>query len=303
MQISRLFEIVYILLDKRTTTAKELAEHFEVSTRTIFRDIDALSSAGIPVYSRQGKGGGLSLLDNFVLNKSLLSEHEQNEILIALQSLTATEYPDIKIVLSKLSSMFNKDKSNWIEVDFSPWGSNISEKEKFNTLKSAIINSWIITFEYYNSSGVKSSRIVEPAKLTFKDKSWYLQGFCLTIKKYRTFKINRIIGIQVTGDNFIQKFTDELSIDIKEEPSMLIDIQLKISSEGAYRVYDEFDERDVVGCEDGSFMIATSIPKGDWLYHYILSFGTAIEVIEPESLRNIILVKLETMINNIKPKS
>ena len=63
-----------------------------------------------------------------------------------------------------------------------------------------------------------------------------------------------------------------------------------------FRVYDEFDERDVVRCEDGSFMIATSIPKGDWLYHYILSFGTAIEVIEPESLRNIILAKLEMMI-------
>ncbi|MBU3110021.1 helix-turn-helix transcriptional regulator [Clostridium lacusfryxellense] len=122
MQINRLFGIIYILLDRKVVTAKELAKHFEVSSRTIYRDVDTLSSAGIPIYATQGKNGGITLLENFVLNKSVLSENEQNEILVALQSLTATGYPSIDITLSKLSSLFKKGDNNWIEVDFTNWG-------------------------------------------------------------------------------------------------------------------------------------------------------------------------------------
>lgn len=108
MQISRLFQIIYILLEKKSVTAGELAEHFEVSVRTIYRDIDALSQAGIPIYASQGKGGGISLLDNFVLDKSLITEKEQDEILLALQSLSAVQYPELDNVLSKLNSLFKK---------------------------------------------------------------------------------------------------------------------------------------------------------------------------------------------------
>lgn len=301
MQINRLFEIIYMLLDKKITTAKELADHFEVSTRTIYRDVETLSSAGIPIYASQGKGGGISLLDEFILNKSLLLENEQNEILIALQSLTVTEYPDIDIVLSKLSSLFKKNKSNWIEVDFSPWGSTKNQKEKFNHLKQAIIISQIITFEYFNSSGIKSSRRVEPVKLIFKDKSWYLQGFCLSIEKYRIFKVGRMVNIQLTGEFYIQRFQEHLPPDAPEDQSiMLTNIQMKISPQGAYRVYDEFDESDVVKMADGSFVITTSMPEGEWLYNYLLSFGTAMEVIKPQRVRDIVIARLEEMIEKYK---
>ncbi|MDF2634362.1 MAG: YafY family transcriptional regulator [Pelosinus sp.] len=302
LQISRLFEIVYMLLGKRITTAKELAEHFEVSTRTIYRDIDKLSSAGIPIYASQGKGGGISLLEDFIFNKSLLSEREQNEILIALQSLTVTDYPDIDLVLTKLSTLFKKDKSNWIEVDFSPWGSTRNQKEKFNILKNAIINRQVITFEYFNSSGIKSTRRVEPVKLIFKDKSWYLQGFCLSIEKYRTFKMGRMVNVKVTEEFYLQRSLDDFPIDTQEE-HMLIDIQLKISSQGAYRVYDEFEESDVVKSEDGSFTVTTSIPEGEWLFSYLLSFGTAVEIVEPKSLRSEFETRLEMMLKKYNTKS
>ena len=178
MQISRLFEIVYILLDKKAVTARELAEHFEVSVRTIYRDIDALSSAGVPVYANQGKGGGITLLDDFVLNKSVLSEQEQNDILVALQNLSATRYPNIDFVLSRLSSLFKKKDLSWIEVDFSPWGSDEKHKKNFDLLKMAIVSNRVITFDYFNTSGVKSSRRAEPVKLIFKDRAWYLIAYC-----------------------------------------------------------------------------------------------------------------------------
>ena len=124
MQINRLFEIIYILLNKKLITATELAEHFEVSVRTIYRDIDTLSSAGIPIYAVQGKGGGISLLDDYILDKSLLSEKEQHEILYALHSLSGAKAPESDDVLERLNHLVNKNKTSWIEVDFSPWGSD-----------------------------------------------------------------------------------------------------------------------------------------------------------------------------------
>lgn len=303
MQINRLFEIVYILLDKKAITAKELAERFEVSVRTIYRDIDTLSSAGIPIYASQGKGGGISLLDDYILNKSVLSENEQNEILFALQSLTVTQNPETDKVLSKLSSLFNKNKINWIEVDFSPWGSGKNQKCQFNVLKNAILNHQIIEFEYINSSGEKSSRKVEPIKFIFKVNAWYLQGFCLSKKAYRTFKISRMLDVQITQEIFVERSPDEIPEDTHEKKSTKrIDVQLKISPLGAYRVYDEFDEKENVKNQDGSFTVTTSLPESEWLYNYILSFGANAEVLAPQNIREVIQNKLEEIIEKYKNK-
>jgi len=301
MQINRLFEIVYILLNKKTITAKELAEHFEVSIRTIYRDIDKLTSANIPIYTSQGKGGGITLLDDYILNKSVLSENEQNEILFALQSLTATQYPESDNIRSKLSSLFNKNKINWIEVDFSSWGNGKNRKEQFNILKSAIISHRVITFEYFNSLGEKSIRRVEPIKLLFKSKSWYLQGFCLLKKADRTFKITRMSDVQITEDSFIKKPPTELSKDTQDQEFVKsVDLRLKIAPAGAYRVLDDFNENEVIKNEDGYFIVSTSLPGGEWLLNYILSFGLVAEVLEPKSMRKIIQKNLEEMIKQYK---
>ncbi|MFV0392850.1 MAG: helix-turn-helix transcriptional regulator, partial [Coprobacillaceae bacterium] len=142
MQESRLFKIIYYLLDKEVVTAPELAEKFEVSTRTIYRDIDVISSAGVPIYTTQGRNGGIRLLDNYVLDKSLLSKTEKDEILIGLQSLSAVQYLDTNDVLTKLGGFF-KTNPNWIEVDFTRWGSlKETEKDTFNILKRSIIEKY-----------------------------------------------------------------------------------------------------------------------------------------------------------------
>jgi predicted DNA-binding transcriptional regulator YafY len=297
MQMNRLFEIVYILLNKKKTTAKELAERFEVSVRTIYRDIDMLSSAGIPVYASQGKGGGISLLEDYVLNKSVLSEDEQNEILFALQRLTVTQNPETDKVLSKLSSLFNKSKTNWIEVDLSPWGSDKNKTCEFTILKNAILNHQIIEFTYFNTSGEKSSRKVEPIKLIFKVHAWYLQGFCLAKNEYRTFKISRMSNLEITQEFFTDRMPEGLSVDENEQNSQKwINIQVKIAPQGAYRVFDEFDENEITRNQDGSFTVATSLPENEWLFHYILSFGTDIEVLSPQNIREMIQGKLDEII-------
>ncbi|ATW23533.1 helix-turn-helix transcriptional regulator [Candidatus Formimonas warabiya] len=304
MQINRLFEIVYILLDKKNITARELAKRFEVSVRTIYRDIDTLSSAGIPIYASQGKGGGIALLDDYILNKSVLSENEQNEILFALQGLTVTRNPETDKVLAKLSSLFNKkNKINWIEVDLSPWGSNKNQRGQFAVLKDAILNRQVIEFEYFNTSGEKSSRKVEPVRLSFKVNAWYLHGFCLSKKAYRTFKVSRMSGIRVTQEFFVERLPEELPEAAQEQKSQKwIEVRLKISPHGAYRVFDEFDEKEVTKNQDDSFTVATSLPESKWLTSYILSFGADVEVLAPQYIREMIQNKLEEMIGKYKNK-
>lgn len=293
MQINRLFEIIYLLLNKKFTTANELAEHFEVSVRTIYRDIDTLSLAGIPIYALQGKGGGISLLEHYVLDKSVLSEREQNEILYALQSLTVTQVPEADKVLAKLSSLFKKSRTNWIEVDFSPWGSDDKGFSQFTLIKDAILTHKIIEFNYFSSSGEKTARRVEPMKLIFKINAWYLQAFCLTRNELRMFKIVRMADVQITEDLFTQMIPQPLPDGGQlQETQKWIELCLNISADGAYRVYDEFKEKEITKNTDGSFTIKTTLPESDWLIRYILSFGSEAEVKSPQHIRDMLQFEL-----------
>jgi predicted DNA-binding transcriptional regulator YafY len=168
VQISRLFEIVYLILEKGKVPARELAERFEVTTRTIYRDVESLSAAGIPVYMSKGRNGGLSLLPEFVLDKTVLTQREKDEILSALAGLSATGRDETSGALNKLASLFGASGYNWIEVDFSGWGWTQGLKDSYSLLKEAILARRVLTFDYFGSKGEKTSRTVEPLKLVFR---------------------------------------------------------------------------------------------------------------------------------------
>lgn len=296
MQINnRLFEIVYILLQKKKATAKELADRFEVSTRTIYRDVEILSRANIPIYAIKGKEGGISLLDEYVLNKTILSEEEQSQILFALQAMR-TVTGEEKDILEKLSLLFHKTIDNWIKVDFSNWGKENVQEEKFNIIKTAILNRNQLEFFYYNSNGDKSKRIVEPLQIWFKDKSWYLMSYCKQKEDYRVFKITRIKEIKILQEHFER----DLPKESKEEAYMLemISIELEVSKEMAYRVYDEFEGEQITKKEDGNFIVKVEYPVNEWVYSYLLSFGEYIKILSPDSVKNMIKDKLERTLKN-----
>lgn len=285
MQINRLFEIIYILLSKKCVTAKELADHFEVSSRTVYRDVETLSQAGIPIYTNKGRGGGISLVENFVLNKSVLSQQEQQEILSALQGLNATNYPGTDSIMGKLSSLFGSVQDNWIEVDFSDW--NAGSKQMFEKLKNATIHQQVISFDYYSSAGEKTHRTAEPLQLWFKYKCWYLKAFCQFRQEERVFKLSRIKNLELLNETFDRSIRSS-----KEEPEMIHDMEedgepvtLWIDSSQAYRVYDEFQEEQITCNPDGSYLIHARYPDQEWAYSYIFSYGCSIQVLEPEWMR------------------
>lgn len=301
MQINRLFEIVYILLDKKSITANELAEHFEVSKRTILRDIETLTIAGIPIYTTKGKGGGISILDNFVLNKTAVSEEEQNQILIALQSLASTQHMDTDGIISRLGALFRKTDTSWIEVDFSRWGSTNPDKEKFEMIKRAVINKLPLSFSYPGSNGELTSRTVYPLKLVFKSSAWYVQAYCLSRKDYRTFKINRMLYPEVLPESFAgMEFTPPPIVSDDIRPDSLVSLRLLFAAEAAYRVYDEFDERTVHPNEDGTFTVTIELPNDAWLYGFLLSFGTSVKVMEPQHVRDYLLSMADSIKNFYK---
>ena len=155
--VTRQFQMVYLLLEKGRMTAGELAEKLEVSPRTILRDVDALSASGVPVYTTQGAGGGVALMDGYVLDRAAFTDEEQRQLLTALQSLPGQEGEQ---VLTKLSALFRRGQEDWLQVNLSRWGSGPADNEKFLFLKRAVLERQTLAFDYASSHGSTRPRKV-----------------------------------------------------------------------------------------------------------------------------------------------
>lgn len=259
MQESRLFRIVYYLLENGKATAPELAQKFEVSIRTIYRDIDAISSAGIPIIAAQGKGGGISILSDYILEKSFLSEQEREQILMALQGIMATIGKTSDELLTKLSGLFQMKYTKWIEVDFSDWVQGKPQQNTFDLIKNAIFQKKVISFCYFNSKGNNSKRNVLPICLVFKSKDWYLYAFCLLRNDYRFFKLTRIRQVEMLSDTFTQDFTP-IKIEKQIHIEKTITVKLKFDRRIAFRVYDEFTDN-ITEDTQGNLYVQVNLPR------------------------------------------
>ncbi len=298
MKSDRLFEITTVLLNKEKVTAQELAERFGVSTRTIYRDVEVLSAAGIPVYMNKGAGGGIRLLENYALKRTLISERESATLLMAIKTLQATAYPELDKLLEKLGALFRKSAaSDWVEVDFTPWGSSPHDQNKFGEIKRAILDCNLIRFDYVNGEGRKSNRLVEPAKLIFKSNAWYLGAYCRQQQQQRTFKIARIKNLEVLTETFARLNAPGATIrEAPESPQPLLLVKLRCQAAVLNRIYDYFDDAAIQPDADGQFILEAALPEGEWLYGYILSMGSSVEVLEPEQLREAVIHRMRRML-------
>ena len=284
MSQARLFELVYLLLEKGKMSASELAERFEVSVRTIYRDVDALSAAGVPVYTLPGRNGGVALMEQYVLSRAALSQEEQGQLLTALRSLSGEVSPGAEETLSKLSALFRRSEPDWLQVDLSHWGNSEAANAKFQRLKEAILSRRVISFTYVSSYGEKTAREVLPARLVFKGQGWYLQGFCLDRQDYRTFRLSRMLGLAVTERTFPTPLSPPSIRDSGGSPP-IVSLGLRFSPSAAFRVYDEFEEGQVTTLADGSLEVRADFPEDGWVYSYLLSFGGQVTILSPERVR------------------
>lgn len=283
MSANRMFQMVYLLLEHGKLTADRLAEKLEVSVRTVYRDIDALSAAGVPICTTQGKGGGVFLMDGYVLDRAAFTEEEQRQLLTALHTLPDAEGDAI---ITKLSALFHREEEDWLQVNLSRWGDTQWDNELFRRLKQAIFQRRTVEFRYASSRGEIRLRRVLPARLVFRGQAWYLQAWCLEREKYRTFRLTRMLELSVTDQLFHRRLTPP-SIDFEGEipPMFRVECTFRFVPTLAYRVYDEFDRNCVTTLADGRLEVRAVFPEDQWLYGYLLSYGTGVEIAAPASLR------------------
>ncbi len=289
MKNARLFEILYLLIEKREITAGELARRLEVSERTIYRDVDALSAAGIPVFTQKGQGGGIRLMDQFVLDKALLSREQQDEILFALQAILATGGAEEGETLSRLSALFRKEGGDWLEVDFTDWGSGAAERETFTLVKRAILARRPLSFTYYSSAGEKSRRAVEPARLVFKSGCWYLSAYCRIRQDWRIFRLARMEDPTLEEESCPPRHPPERLEVPSPGGEQGTELRLRFQPSAAWRVQDYFHPKQITRESDSHLLVNCNFPEDQWLLSFLLSFGSQLEVLSPGYWRDILV--------------
>ncbi len=292
--MQRLLEILYYLLDVKKTTAKELAQHFEVSLRTIYRDLDRLIVAGIPIQSRQGKNGGISIDEHYVLDKYVLNDLQQEDILLALNTLSALHIDNYQNLTSQLQRHFHKNINDWIDIDFSSWHDPIHIKQQFNLLKEAILHTKYIRFQYINLQNAKSIKKVEPLQLVFKAQSWYLRAFDVNKVKERIYKLTRIKNIQILNETFHRKKVEPMQYIYNSDEK--INVILLFDKDCASFIFDEFNDDEITE-QEGKYLVSSQIFNTPWLISTLISFGSHLKIIEPLSLQKELLAEIHKIEN------
>lgn len=304
MQTEHLFELTYILLEK-SVTAAEMAEHFGVSTRTIYRWVDALNLAGVPVFCTKGKGGGIKLSEKYALDKTVFTENEKFEILSSVQAFDALS-GNTNSALTKLKTL-TKNRADWIQIDFAPWNTKMVQiRELFNSIKNAILTQTQIQFDYFSTKGLSKDRVVEPWKIIFKGQAWYLYCFCKTKNEPRFFKLSRIENLSILNKQNTQKVQDienQAESGFEESyskiESSIITLKLQIKNSEMYRILDEYKVDDIKKSENTEFSVVTmQMPKFPWLVSWILSFGSSVKVLEPKEVRDAVLKIAKEIMEN-----
>jgi predicted DNA-binding transcriptional regulator YafY len=298
VKLDRLVSIITMLLRRERVQAKELADLFEVSVRTILRDIDAIDLSGIPIVTYQGAGGGIGIAAGYRLDRSVLTNDEMAALIMGLKGMAASlGDPKLGILLDKLMNTIPAAqidvinlKASQVVIDMTPWGGNSRLKGALELLRSAIENRREVSFLYVDSDSRKTERHVQPYTLILKGQSWYLYGWCTLRESLRLFKVIRARDIRMLEISFEPMPRDQWpappfdSGDDTEYPANLL-LAFDAAAENA--VLEWFGDADFESA-GGRIIVRTWMPENNWLYSFLLSFGPALEVLEPKHIRNIL---------------
>jgi predicted DNA-binding transcriptional regulator YafY len=291
MKIDRLLSIIVILLNNDRITARELSKRFEVSIRTIYRDIDAINLAGIPVISLQGNDGGFSIMENFTLRRHLFTFEDMMGVISALKGInTAINDKTIDSTIEKFRNMLPESargsvdaSSEEIIIDVMPWGRRKDLQPLYKILYAAIHDRHVVQFSYRNNELNESVRTVEPMSLVYKSYSWYVYAFCRIRNDYRIFKLSRMTNIMVTDEKFVRRDVAYLP----DEPQMknTITLTLRFPKKLRDRFDDYYDAECFRDLADGNVLLEALMQDEPWLYKMILSFDDEVEVLSPPTVR------------------
>lgn len=296
MKIDRLIGILSILLQKEITTAPELAEHFEVSRRTINRDIETLCKAGIPIQTMQGTGGGISIMDGYKMDRTLLTSRDMQMILAGLRSLDSISgsgyYGQLMEKLQAGSSELISGRDS-VLIDLSSWYKT-SLAPKIATIQDAIENRHLLEFQYYSPKG-DEKRIIEPYYVVFKWTSWYVYGWCQKRSDYRLFKLNRMDKVRELEKSFICRKAPIPDLSTEKIFPGGIKVKALFSPDMEWRLVEEFGPNCYTQTDDGKLLFTADYTDMDNLITWILTFGDKAEVLEPVEAREQISKMVQRM--------
>ncbi|QOS77327.1 YafY family transcriptional regulator [Paenibacillus sp. JNUCC31] len=295
MKLERLISIIYKLLNHEVLSASRLAEEFQVSQRTIYRDIDAICAAGFPVISFQGHKGGYGMMDGYKMEKSLLGSYDVNSLITVLSSLS-TVFEDARAqgTIERLRTVGTQQQTSSLEVDLE---THRTTPDALRDLRTAITECKVISFDYINTKNEYTTRFMEPVRLHFKYRNWYVYGFCRSRQDYREFRLSRMIHLSLTEGSF-QPHLDvpkEATLSNREWKGEVRDVVFRVSTDALAEALDHFHQADKQFHDDGSMTMRIPVDQpleARWLCSFLLSLGSGVEVLEPLELREIIQKQL-----------
>ena len=294
MKIDRLVSIIMILLDKKRIGAQELADMFEVSPRTIYRDIDVINMAGIPIRSTPGVGGGFEIMQEYKIDNKFFSADDLSALLMGLSSLSSLVRGDeIVHALAKVKSFIPAErakdiesKANQINIDLSHWTGSSNIRTYLEIIKSALQKNQLLLFEYVAHYGNKTVRTAEPYQLVLKGSHWYLQGYCYIRNDFRLFRISRMSNLKILNENFTPRKYQKPILDFSEIlETMQIKIKLRIHKSIVDRVLDYCTYENFLPDGDEYYIVDFPFVENDYYYDILLGFGNKCECLEPPHIR------------------
>lgn len=285
MKIDRLIGILSILLQNEKVTAPYLAEKFEVSRRTISRDIENLCKAGIPIVTSSGHGGGISIMDGYKIDSTLLTSADMQTILAGLRSLDSVSGTNqVSLLMEKLSAGASSliPGGQNILIDLSSWYKE-SITPKIEKIRDAMDNHKILSFEYYATKG-ESRRVIEPYYLIFRWSSWYVWGYCKDRKDYRLFKLNRMENL-VVGEEFSVRSAPLPDISNEKIFPHIYQVKAIVKKEYKWRLIEEYGKDSFTEQSDGNLLFSFGFTDEESILSWILSFRGGAELLSPEYLR------------------
>lgn len=296
-KIERLISTVMILLQKEIVSASEFSRLFNVSKRTIQRDMEALGYANIPIYAEHGVEGGYALMDEYKLDKRLVNSQDLENILVSLGGYDQLIMnPEIQMTIQKIKSMTSLERTAKLDLNFYDWSGRSEIKEDIAWIDQAIEKNWLLTFEYVDQGGKRSRRVVEPYRLRLMEMHWYLFGYCLERKDYRTFKLTRMIDINQEG-SFCPRSDHESKKDEKHSgQSELVPVQLLVDVVVRDQFIERYGKSSVTEVTAESYLINIELPESRFAYQFVAGFGNKVKILEPHSFIEKYLTFLEETI-------
>ncbi len=284
MKVDRLVGIVMILLQQNKVTAPELAKRFEVSVRTINRDIESLCQAGIPLVTTQGYGGGISIAEGYKVDKSLFTKEELQTLLTGLGGMDSVS--TISYTAAFLEKLSGREKQMQLEdttiIDLASYYKG-SLSQKIALIKRSISEKKLICFSYYSQKG-ESRRTIEPYRLAFKWSSWYVFGYCLEREDFRLFKLNRLWDLTQEDTGFEGREIPEEELDFDRYfKEGTIYLKALFTESEKYHLIECYGPDCFVETEEG-LLFERDFANYEHLREWILSFGARVRVLEPERL-------------------